>query len=163
MMTGRPGRPPPDRERTTSMDITISMRELIEGRWVASVDGDLAVEASGATRDECLQRVRASIRQVLPEERRDEPLTLIVQIVPVLAGVAEAARVMGWDKRRVITYIDRGRFPEPVQALAAGRVWIRSDVQRFAEEWRARQRTRKLRQRPREAPDQPEPAPEATA
>jgi hypothetical protein len=63
----------------------------------------------------------------------------------MLAGVAEAAQIMGWDKRRVITYIDRGRFPQPVQGLASGRVWLRSDVERFAREWRARQERRKHR------------------
>jgi len=63
---------------------------------------------------------------------------LVVEVVPVLAGVAEAADVMGWDKRRVITYIDRGRFPEPLQSLASGRVWVRSDVETFARDWRAR-------------------------
>lgn len=65
---------------------------------------------------------------------------LVVEVLPLLAGVAEAARVMGWDKRRVITYIDRGRFPAPLQALASGRVWVRGDVERFADEWWARQR-----------------------
>jgi hypothetical protein len=54
--------------------------------------------------------------------------------------VAEAAEVMGWDKRRVITYIDRGTFPQPLQALASGRVWVRTDVEAFAETWRARRR-----------------------
>jgi hypothetical protein len=65
-------------------------------------------------------------------------VTVIVEVLPVLAGVAEAAEVMGWDKRRVITYIDRGRFPEPLQSLASGRVWLRADVERFASDWRSR-------------------------
>jgi len=65
-----------------------------------------------------------------------------VEVLPVLAGVAEAADVMGWDKRRVITYIDRGRFPDPIQSLASGRVWVRSDVESFARDWRARQNRR---------------------
>ncbi len=63
---------------------------------------------------------------------------LTVDVLPVLAGVAEAAEVMGWDKRRVITYIDRGRFPAPIQALASGRIWLRSDIEAFAAEWQAR-------------------------
>ncbi len=58
-------------------------------------------------------------------------------------GVAEAAEIMGWDKRRVVTYIDRGSFPEPITALASGRIWLREDVQAFAEEWRARRRARR--------------------
>jgi hypothetical protein len=68
-----------------------------------------------------------------------------MEVLPLLAGVAEAAQVMGWDKRRVITYIDRGSFPAPVQSLASGRVWLRSDVERFALEWRTRQAARSRR------------------
>jgi hypothetical protein len=74
-------------------------------------------------------------------QRRDRsapPVTLIVEVTPTLAGVAEAADVMGWDKRRVVTYIDRGRFPEPIQSLASGRIWLRTDVESFARAWRAR-------------------------
>ena len=43
---------------------------------------------------------------------------------------------MGWDKRRVVTYLDRGQFPEPLTSLASGRIWLREDVEAFAEEWR---------------------------
>jgi hypothetical protein len=62
----------------------------------------------------------------------------VVDVIPRLAGVAEAAQVMGWDKRRVVTYIDRGRFPEPIQSLASGRVWVRAEVEAFAEAWHVR-------------------------
>jgi hypothetical protein len=37
-----------------------------------------------------------------------------------------------------VTYIDRGSFPEPITSLASGRIWLRDDVQAYAEEWRAR-------------------------
>ena len=73
------------------------------------------------------------------------PETLTVEVLPLVAGVAEAAEIMGWDKRRVITYIDRGRFPKPLQSLASGRVWLRQDVERFAAEWKARQARRARR------------------
>lgn len=65
-------------------------------------------------------------------------MELLVEVLPALAGVAEAAAIMGWDKRRVITYIDRGRFPEPFQTLASGRVWRRSDVEAYSADWHAR-------------------------
>lgn len=68
-----------------------------------------------------------------------------MEVLPVLAGVAEAAEVMGWDKRRVITYIDRGRFPPPVQSLASGRVWLRAEIERYAADWRARRADRARR------------------
>ena len=54
---------------------------------------------------------------------------------------------MGWDKRRVVTYMDRGSFPEPITSLASGRIWLREDVEAFAIEWRARQAGRRVRPR----------------
>ena len=62
-----------------------------------------------------------------------------------LVGVAEAARLLGWDKRRVATYVRRGSFPRPVVELAGGRVWALEDVQAFAERFWARQRARRAR------------------
>jgi hypothetical protein len=37
----------------------------------------------------------------------------------------------------VITYIDRGSFPEPIGTLASGRIWLREDVEDYADHWRA--------------------------
>jgi hypothetical protein len=37
----------------------------------------------------------------------------------------------------VITYLDRGSFPEPITALASGRIWLREDVEEYAAQWRA--------------------------
>jgi hypothetical protein len=85
------------------------------------------------------------LERSISEQGADGPLTLLVEVTPRLAGVAEAAEVMGWDKRRVVTYISRGRFPEPLQALASGRVWARSTLEEFARDWRARQSKRKRR------------------
>ncbi len=63
--------------------------------------------------------------------------------VPTLLGVAEAAEILGWDKRRVITYVDRGSFPEPLASLAGGRVWALDDVLAFRDAFRARRRARR--------------------
>jgi hypothetical protein len=109
-----------------------------DGRWVAGIDGDPAVRASAVTRRRCLQGLRRTLDRAAEAGGSSRPSTLLVEVLPILAGVAEAAEVMGWDKRRVITYIDRGRFPEPVQSLASGRVWLRADVERYAAEWRSR-------------------------
>ena len=57
---------------------------------------------------------------------------LTVEVLPELVGVAEAAAILGWDKRRVFTYISRGSFPEPIAKLASGRVWRRDDIQAYA-------------------------------
>jgi hypothetical protein len=116
-----------------------------DGRWVAGIDGDPSIRASAATRERCLQGLRRALDRAPRAGPSSGPLTLIVEVLPVLAGVAEAAEVMGWDKRRVITYIDRGRFPDPVQALASGRVWLRADVERYAYDWRSRRGARSRR------------------
>ena len=100
------------------------------GRWYARVlDSSAYIEVTGVTRERCLKE----LRKITGEDE-----TLTVEIIPTLAGVAEAAEIMGWDKRRVVTYIDRGSFPEPLTSLAMGRVWLREDVEAFAAEWRSR-------------------------
>ncbi len=130
------------------MEIKVSLRQEQDGRWVGVIPDGQGVPSlltKGASRDDCLEKVRRSLERSLSEHESDGPLTLVVESVPRLAGVAEAAEVMGWDKRRVITYISRGRFPEPLQALASGRVWARSTLEDFAREWKARQARRKGR------------------
>ncbi len=63
---------------------------------------------------------------------------MTVEVIPRLVGVAEAAALLGWDKRRIFTYLSRGSFPEPVAALASGRVWRMDDIEAFARTWRRR-------------------------
>jgi hypothetical protein len=100
------------------------------GRWFAHVlDAPMFVEVTGTSRRSCLDELR---------KVAGDDATLTVEVIPSLVGVAEAAEIMAWDKRRVITYIDRGHFPEPIAALAGGRVWLREDVEAYAAEWRAR-------------------------
>jgi len=100
------------------------------GRWYALVlDAPMYVEVTGTSKRSCLEELRTAI---------GDDVVLTVEVVPDLVGVAEAAEIMAWDKRRVITYIDRGHFPEPISWLAAGRVWLREDVEAYADDWRAR-------------------------
>ena len=80
---------------------------------------------------------------------------LMVEVIPAVVGVAEAAEIMGWDKRRVITYIDRGSFPEPISTLASGRIWLREDVEDYAEHWRATHPSRRTPPARRTAPAKP--------
>ena len=104
------------------------------GRFYAQVlDAPVFLEVTGVSRRECLAELR---------EATGDDVSLTVEVVPDVVGVAEAAEIMGWDKRRVVTYIDRGSFPEPITALASGRIWLRDDVQAYAEEWRARRAAR---------------------
>jgi hypothetical protein len=107
----------------------VQMWEL-GGRWYARVlDSAAYIEVTGVTRERCV----AELRKVTGDEE-----TLTIEVIPTLAGVAEAAEIMGWDKRRVVTYIDRGSFPEPLTSLAMGRVWLREDVEAFARDWHSR-------------------------
>jgi hypothetical protein len=100
------------------------------GRWYAQVrDAPVFVEVTATSRERCLRELRTAV---------GDDVELTVEVVPRLAGVAEAAEIMGWDKRRVITYLDRGSFPEPLTALASGRIWLREDVEAYARSWRER-------------------------
>jgi hypothetical protein len=98
------------------------------GRWYAHVmDIEAYIEVTATSRDGCI----AELRRITGEE-----VDLLIELVPSIVGVAEAAEIMGWDKRRVITYIDRGHFPEPLTSLASGRIWLREDVEEYAQRWR---------------------------
>jgi hypothetical protein len=120
------------------------MRQQPDGSWTATAGGDRPLAVSGPTRDTCLSTLRRAVDwDLIPDQ--PQPVTLVVEVLPRLAGLAEAAQVMGWDKRRVVTYIDRGSFPEPMQALASGRVWVRADVEEFSKGWHARHLARKRR------------------
>jgi hypothetical protein len=82
---------------------------------------------------------------MIREQSRIRSKALVVEVVPHLVGVAEAADILGWDKRRVATYVKRGSFPEPVESLAGGRVWKVDDVADFGRAFRARQKRRARR------------------
>ena len=102
------------------------------GRWYARLEDTPAfIEVTGISRKQCI----GELRKVTGED-----VTLTIEVIPAVAGVAEAAEILGWDKRRVITYLNRGSFPEPITALASGRIWLREDLEAYAREWRARRR-----------------------
>ncbi|MDQ4107813.1 MAG: hypothetical protein M3138_03270 [Actinomycetota bacterium] len=99
------------------------------GRWLAHVLYVPAyIEVTGTSRTSCL----AELRKLTGDD-----VDLTVEVIPAVVGVAEAADIMGWDKRRVITYIDRGSFPEPITSLASGRIWLREDIEEYAANWRS--------------------------
>ena len=100
------------------------------GRWYAHIlEAPAFIEVTGTSRERCIQELR---------KVTGEDATLIIDVVPRIVGVAEAAEIMGWDKRRVVTYLDRAQFPDPLTTLASGRIWIREDIEAFANDWRAR-------------------------
>ncbi len=51
-----------------------------------------------------------------------------------LASLFEISRMLGVTKRTVQRYAERPDFPEPIDRLAAGRVWRRADVEAWARE-----------------------------
>ncbi len=114
-----------------------TLRQELDGTWSARTDL-LPEPVTAPTRDACV----AALREAVAGPGRND---LVIELAPRLAGVAEAAEILGWDKRRVVTYIDRGAFPEPLQTLRSGRLWLRSDLEAFAEAWHARNRERTVR------------------
>jgi predicted DNA-binding transcriptional regulator AlpA len=48
-----------------------------------------------------------------------------------LAGLSEIIETLGVTKRTALKYVTREDFPEPIDRLATGRVWLRADVVRW--------------------------------
>ena len=110
------------------------MRQTPEG-WLGRVAG-VPDEVRVGTREGCL----GALRRLAGEDA-----ALTVEVTSALVGVSEASAILGWDRRRVITYVNRGSFPEPVARLAAGRVWRRDEVEAFARAFARRQTRRRRR------------------
>ena len=49
-----------------------------------------------------------------------------------LVGAQEAAALLGWDRRRLSVYLQRGKLPPPVARLRSGPVWERRVIEAFA-------------------------------
>jgi hypothetical protein len=117
-----------------SREVRAVMRQSPEG-WSGRVAGH-DEEIRTRTREGCLGGMR---------RLAGDDAALTVEVTPALVGVSEAAAMLGWDRRRVITYVDRGSFPPPIAALASGRVWRRDDVEVFARAFARRQARRRTR------------------
>lgn len=115
-------------------EVRAVLRQTPEG-WIGRVAG-AADEVRAKTREGCL----GALRRIAGADA-----TLTVEVTPALVGVSEAAAILGWDRRRVITYVDRGSFPEPVEHLASGRVWRRDQIEAFARAFARRQARRRRR------------------
>jgi len=127
------------------------MRQEPDGRWRAVAEGH-PLEVTGRDVRECVRNVHKAALALMPAVSWESgPPVVFLEVLPKLVGVAEAATILGWDKRRVATYIKRGSFPEPLAELAGGRVWAREDVVAFRDDFRARQRARGRSRSPRRA------------
>ena len=93
-----------------------------DDRWFARLDGSPRT-FKASTKQTAVAALRRAAGPSAP---------LTIEVTPALAGVSEVAEILGWDRRRVITYVDRGSFPEPIAALAGGRVWRREDIEAYA-------------------------------
>lgn len=51
--------------------------------------------------------------------------------VPKLAGLAEIAGLKGVSRSRASQVVAHPEFPEPVDRLAMGPVWLEADVKKF--------------------------------
>jgi prophage regulatory protein len=49
-----------------------------------------------------------------------------------LLGLSDISRLFGVTMRTTQKYVSRDDFPEPLGEIAAGRVWLRADVERWA-------------------------------
>jgi hypothetical protein len=128
------------------------MRQEDDGRWRAVAEGH-PIEVTGKDVRECVRKVHQAALSLMPAVSWEAgPPVVFVEVLPKLVGVAEAASLMGWDKRRVATYVKRGTFPEPLAELAGGRVWAREDVMAFRDAFKARQRARGRTQARRRRP-----------
>ncbi|MNP27828.1 hypothetical protein D3C76_1207580 [compost metagenome] len=50
---------------------------------------------------------------------------------PLIVGLAEAADMLGWSKQQVNVYLQRGKFPEPLQRLASGPIWTYKQIEDY--------------------------------
>jgi hypothetical protein len=109
----------------------VSLKQESDARWRGTSE---RFDVVARSKEACLNKIR--------EAAGSRSRMLVVEVVPLLAGVAEAARILAWDKRRVATYVQRGSFPEAVASLAGGRVWTHDDIVEFAKSFRIRQKRR---------------------
>lgn len=64
----------------------------------------------------------------------------VAQFAADLIGLAEAAHILGWDRRKVATYISRDAFPEPITRVAAGPLWTRQQIEEYKKQIDKRQK-----------------------
>lgn len=134
------------------MSVPVRIRQDPGGGWRAISD-EFGIEVTGSSRDQCLERLHQAVLGVLPAVSWERgPPVVWLEEVPRLVGVTEAAAILGWDKRRVSTYVKRGSFPPPLESLAGGRIWAREDIQRFAQRFRRRRRVKGAHRSERVAP-----------
>lgn len=49
----------------------------------------------------------------------------------IFVGLSEAADLLGWDKRKLSKYRERGVFPKPFQQFASGPIWTIDQIKQY--------------------------------
>ena len=99
------------------------------GRWFAHIlDVSAYIEVTATSRAGCLEELR---------KVTGDDVDLMVEAILAVVGVAEAAEIMGWDKRRGDHLHRPWVVPGALTTLASGRIWIREDIEGYADHWRA--------------------------
>lgn len=142
---GRPG------SRDVEAGVAAISERLREFAPVVSVGSDAAtvrIAVEGNVVRDALSRALVEVRDALTEvgwprdvrhvdatewsefeKRLEEPT------YPELVGVTEIAELFGTSRQRVSELARSRRFPAPLADLAAGPVWAKPAVARFAQEW----------------------------
>jgi hypothetical protein len=115
------------------------------GRAAIGLPGGSRIEATltetGADMLEALARAAERIRALVPGRliaveamTAEEADRRLASGEPIL-GLQEVATLLGVTKQRVCALAKRADFPAPAAALAQGKAWHRTDVERFAASW----------------------------
>ena len=60
------------------------------------------------------------------EEIRDE-----IASIPPLLGVTEVSRLIGWDRRKVSVYYERGKFPPAATVVGKRPFWSKNQIEQW--------------------------------
>lgn len=99
--------------------------------WLAGSAGDQVIRAAATATGIGLVELLALEVLTIPEHDR----RLAQPAFPAIVGVSEIAEILGVTRQRASALQTRPGFPEPLQVLASGPVWLRSAIDRFASTW----------------------------
>lgn len=75
---------------------------------------------------------------LLPDEIQRE-----IEQIPELLSATDFAEELGWDRRKLHLYWQRGIVPDPAVVVTSGKLWTRKQVEWFKEEWKKREEKKK--------------------
>lgn len=81
---------------------------------------------------ERLERARYELDKI-EEMVGDAPATLVTRKT-ALVGNTEIAEMVGVDRGLIGQWVARGKLPVPIAHLACGRIWLKSDIEKWIKE-----------------------------